>query len=182
MYKNKVGVIGSGQLASMMVARLIEVGHFVIVLNDKGIADKNINVITSSSPSDIGNICKIILTVVEDSTCLEDVLLGARGIISSRRKDNIVIDMSPVSPEFIQEIAEKFIEMERYFLDAAYVDAKRIDGNSVQMILVGGEKSVYEKACPILQSLAEAVEHIGGHGASQFHRQAFAIRTTKSDK
>ena len=110
MDKNKVGVIGRGQLANVMVARLIEAGQFVIVLNDRNISDKDIEVITSNNLSDIGNMCKIILTVMEDSTCLEDVLLGGRGIINSCRKDNIVIDMSPVSPELIQEIAENLLK------------------------------------------------------------------------
>ena len=72
--------------------------------------------------------------------------------------------------------------MERYFLDAAYVDAKQDNNSSIQMILVGGERSVYDKVNSLLESLADGVEHIGGHGASQFHRQAFAIRTTKSSK
>ena len=72
--------------------------------------------------------------------------------------------------------------MERYFLDAAVVDATCSSNKTAQMILIGGERSVYEKAYPLLQVLAHRVEHIGGHGASQFHRQAFAIRTTKGNK
>ena len=107
MNKSKIGVIGNGYLANLVAGKLISSGHIVVVLNSNKIENDNIKRIVSNAPADIGNICTVIITIIEDSTYLENVLVGNQGLINSRKSDNVVIDMSPVSPEFIQEIAEK---------------------------------------------------------------------------
>ena len=180
MEQIKVGVIGDGRLAKLIISRLKFAGC-KIVQYKKNASSELTPGNDLSSPISIGNVSDLIITIQEDVTDLEEVLVGDNGVIHCRRNDNVIIDMSSVSPEYIKEVAEIFVENEKEFLDAAYLDVKNQDNNLVKMLLVGGDKYVYDKITPQLKLLADNIAHIGEHGASQFYRQAFAVRSIREN-
>ena len=172
----KIGVIGQGTLADLIVTLLGKAGFALCRLEDE-IRDSVHPVAHGyASPMMLAGACPFIITVMSDGTELEKVLFGDAGIARCWRTDTLLIDMSTVSPEFLQELSEQLVENEIAFLDAVIINENVGDCGAMQMILVGGEQSVYERALPVFERIARNVKHLGPSGASQFYRQAFAVR------
>ncbi len=174
MKKLQITVIGDGQLAEKIIARLSDAECNIIHYGNN--TSESIEVNNETNYISIANTCDLVVTIQQDIVDLEKILVGSNGVIHTRRSDSVVVDMSSVSPEFIKEVAEAFIEHERNFLDATYLDDKYQD-----ILVVGGDKYIFENVSSILNLLADKVLHIGEHGASQFYRQAFGVRS-KSKK
>ena len=174
--KLEIGIIGQGNLANFITDRLVNAEFSINVLENQNNNELNSKIRIYNKPVALARACSIIITLLSDGPELEEILFGDQGIVQCRRTDIIVIDMSSVSPEFISELSEQLVENEISFLDAAVINEETDNTGAIQMILVGGEASVYEQVLPIFQRIARSVKHIGANGASQFYRQAFAVR------
>ena len=168
----RIAVIGDGQLAEIMISRLNNTECNVMHYANNSAC--SLNTEDGTNYIDIANANDLIVTIQQDIIDLEKILVDSSGVIQSRRSDNVILDMSSVSPEFIKEVAEVFVEHEKNFLDATYLDDKDQD-----ILLVGGDKYIFENFSSILDILADKVVHIGEHGASQFYRQAFGVRNKR---
>jgi len=174
--KAEIGVLGKGSLVDLMIQRFSNAGLSVNVLrtyiNDPACSNVRIH----SSVAHLVGACPIIITIMSDIPELENIFFGDEGIAWLLRAGNVVIDMSSVSPEFLQELFERLVEKEISFLDAVVINENEGEFGTMKMILVGGELSVYRQVLPIFKKIAKSVKHIGLNGASQFYRQAFAVR------
>ena len=171
-----IGIIGRGTLADLIVTLLGKAGYVLGGLKDESGVSKSFFSREFSSPRMLAGACPVIFTALPDGTELERVLFGDTGIARCWRTDTLLIDMSTVSPEFLQELSEQLVENEIAFLDAAIINEDAGDSGTIQMILAGGDVGDYKRALPIFEKIARGVQHLGPSGASQFYRQAFAVR------
>ncbi len=174
--ETKIGVIGQGKLADLIRLLLRKANFSLGGLENETGEPTHPAMQGYPSPRVLAGACPIIFTILSDGTELEKVLLDDTGIARCWRTGTLVIDMSTVSPEFLQELSEQLVENEVAFLDAAIINESVEDSGVIQMILVGGEEDVYERALPIFKKISKSVKHLGPNGASQFYRQAFAVR------
>ncbi|MEJ2115630.1 MAG: NAD(P)-binding domain-containing protein [Gammaproteobacteria bacterium] len=172
----KVGVLGATNLASILITRLIEKNIRVHLLLDQKRIYFGAGAKYFVSQCEIVKASDIIITICQDGPELENVLFGNNGIAQVVTGETLIIDMSTVSPELIKEISEQLNEYGWPFLDATVISEKQMEFGLIQMMLVGGDKYLYDKVLPVLSRIAENVRHIGENGASQFYRQAFAVR------
>ena len=172
----EIGVLGEGSLVNLMVGQLLKAGFSVNVPQRQRDNPVCLGARFHHSAASLVRACSIVITVMSDAPQLENVFFGEEGMARFIRTDGVMIDMSTVSPEFLQELSEQLAEREISFLDAVVINEGKGESRGVQMILVGGESSVYAKALPVLEKIADDVRHIGVNGASQFYRQAFAVR------
>ncbi len=174
--KAEIGILGKGNLANLMIRRFSNAGLSVNVLQTCIDSPACSNVRLHGSVAHLVGACPIIITIMSDTPELENIFFGDEGIAWFIRADNVVIDMSSVSPEFLQELSERLVERGISFLDAVVINEAEGESGTMQMILVGGESSVYKQVLPTFKKIAKSVKHIGLNGASQFYRQAFAVR------
>ena len=172
----EIGLIGQGNVAELVSKHLNKAGFSLHVLEDQFSSKNDIVVNSHNSLVSLSRKCSIIITIVLDSFELEELLFGEAGMTQCNLSNRIIIDMSSVSPEFIQELSEKFSEIDVPFLDAVIIHENQNDSDAIQMILVGGEESIYKSVLPVFEKIAINVKHIGMNGASQFYRQAFGVR------
>ena len=176
----EIGLIGQGNVAELISKHLINAGFSLHVLESQFGNKNDIVVNWHSSLVSLSRKCSIIITIVADSFELEELLFGDAGITQYNLSNRVIIDMSSVSPEFIQELSEKFSELDVPFLDAAIIHENPNSSDAIQMILIGGEESIYKSVLPVFEKIAANVKHIGINGASQFYRQAFGVRKRRS--
>ncbi|MDE0410973.1 MAG: NAD(P)-binding domain-containing protein [Gammaproteobacteria bacterium] len=172
----EIGIIGRGTLADLIATHLGKAGYALGGLEDESGVSNSLIAREFPSPRMLAGACPVIVTALSDGTELERVLFGDTGIAQCWRTDTLVIDMSTVSPEFLQELSEQLVENGIAFLDAVIINEDAGDPDSIQMMLVGGDANDYERALPIFEKIARSVRHLGSSGASQFYRQAFAVR------
>lgn len=174
--KTDIGILGKGNLANFMIDQLLNAKLSVNVSQAHSDNLVHSNACFYNSITSFVRACPVIITVMSDTPELEDIFFGDEGIVQFIRAGSIIIDMSAVSPEFLQELSERLMEKEISFLDAVIISESKKESRAIRMMLVGGESSVYEQVLPMFNKIAKSVRHIGANGASQFYRQAFAVR------
>ena len=97
----KIGVAGLGAMGAAIAARLIELGHEVVVWNRtadkaKPLADAGAKVL--GSPAEVAAASDIVLTILTDGKAIDEIYDGARGLLSGDVKGKLFIEMSTVPP------------------------------------------------------------------------------------
>jgi 3-hydroxyisobutyrate dehydrogenase-like beta-hydroxyacid dehydrogenase len=121
----------------------------------------------AKSPKDVAKSSDVVVTIVTDSSDVDEVLLGPNGAIHGAKKGDVFIDMSTISPIATRTMAVKLAEKGVEMLDAPVSGGVIGANNGTLSIMVGGKKEVYDKCLPILQALGKTITYIGGNGDGQ---------------
>jgi 2-hydroxy-3-oxopropionate reductase len=173
-----VGFVGLGIMGRPMLRNLLKAGHTVVAFGrtlatlDSVVAD---GAQRALSNADVGARSEIIITMLPDGPEVEEVVLGANGILSGAKSGSLIIDMSSISPLVSQKIAAVCQSRAVDFLDAPVSggEPKAIDGTLA--IMVGGKPEVFAKAEPILKCLGSSVTLTGPVGAGNTTKLANQI-------
>ena len=107
------------------------------------------------------------ITMVSDSPDVEEVILGKDGVIEGATSGSVIVDMSTISPSVTRIVADRLAQKNVDMLDAPVSGGVNgaIIGNL--SIMVGGEKSVFERCLPVFEVLGNRITHCGGNGMGQ---------------
>ena len=166
----KVAFIGLGTMGIGMSLNILKAGHEVTVQNrtrqkEEAVAKKGAN--RAPSPREAAEGAEIIVTMVSDTPDVEEVVLGANGVIHGAPQGAIVIDMSTISPAATRQMADELSQKGIKMLDAPVSGGPEGAQNGTLAIMVGGDAADFEKALPILEIMGKTVTHVGPIGAGQ---------------
>lgn len=173
-----VGFVGLGIMGRPMLRNLLKGGHIVIAYGrtpaklDAAVAD---GAQRGVSNADVGARSEIIITMLPDGPEVEEVVIGAGGILSGAKPGTLIIDMSSISPLVSQKIAAACAAKGVDFIDAPVSggEPKAVDGTLA--IMAGGKPEVFAKAEPILKCLGSSVTLTGPVGAGNTTKLANQI-------
>jgi len=163
----KLGFIGLGVMGGRVVKRLLDAGHEVMGYNrTKSKAQRLLDagMKWADTPRAVVDASEISFSMVTNTNALRSIAEGPDGLLAGISAGKIHVDMSTVSPVFIQELAKQ-IEVK----GAAMLDAP-VSGSVVTLeegklsIMVGGNPDVFEKVKPILLDIGPKVTHVGRNG------------------
>jgi 3-hydroxyisobutyrate dehydrogenase len=166
----KIGFIGLGLMGVHMSRNLIESGHSLTVWNrtpSKMDALVAIGATKAASPKELASQSDVIITVVTDSSDVEQVVLGADGVIYGARAGTTLIDMSTISPSVTKEIAEKLNEKSIGMLDAPVSGGVVGAENGTLSIMVGGPKNLFDKHLEVFEGMGKRITYCGITGMGQ---------------
>ena len=171
MLKKRLGFIGLGIMGKPMCKNLIDAGYPVTVWNRSrpGIDEcVGYGAVAGSSAKDVAEKSDVVITMVTASADVEEVVLGARGILEGARPGMVLIDMTTISPKVTKEIATELNGKGVRMLDAPVSGADRGAREGSLSIMVGGPEEVFKECLPILNVLGKNVIHMGEeNGAGQ---------------
>ena len=109
----------------------------------------------------------VVITMLPDSPQVEEVALGANGVLDHANNGLIYIDSSTISPEVSRRLSREARDRGVRPLDAPVSggEAGAIEGTL--SIMVGGEAADFEAARPVLEAVGSTIAHVGGDGAGQ---------------
>jgi 2-hydroxy-3-oxopropionate reductase len=167
---NRIGLIGLGIMGKPMANNLLRADYNLGLYARKPEALKSFSsnkIETYNSPAELAQHCDITITIVADSPDVVNIVTGKDGIIHGAKPKHLVIDMSTISPEVTRSIAQQLASSKIDMLDAPVSGGElgAIDGSL--SIMVGGKKSSFDYALPVLQILGKNIVHIGANGAGQ---------------
>lgn len=173
-----IGFIGLGIMGNPMSRNLIKAGHQLIVydivpaLLDKAVGNGGGR---GASSADVASRSELIITMLPDGPEVEQAILGPGGVLEGVRQGAIIVDMSSISPLVAQKVAAACAPKGVAFLDAPVSggEPKAIDGTLA--IMVGGDKPVFDKVAPVLQSMGSTVTLTGPVGAGNVTKLANQI-------
>jgi 2-hydroxy-3-oxopropionate reductase len=161
-----------------MLNNLLKAGHTVVAYGrtpaklDACVKD---GAERGASNSDVGARASIVVTMLPDGPEVEEVVLGADGILAGAKAGTLIIDMSSINPLVSQKIAKACAAKGVEFVDAPVSggEPKAIEGTLA--IMVGASDEAFAKAEPILKCMGSSVTLTGPVGAGNTTKLANQI-------
>jgi 3-hydroxyisobutyrate dehydrogenase len=167
----KVSFIGLGRMGHHMAKHLILNNYDVKVYNrtlEKSKAwSKQFQGSFAHTPEDVVKEADFIISCVGNDQDLKEVCLGDFGCFKSIKDNAIFIDHTTTSSNLAQELYQEARKQNFYFLDAPVSggESGAIEGKLT--IMVGGDKKVYDKSTPLMDSYAIKTKYLGPSGSGQ---------------
>src|SRR5690348_12803930 len=165
-----IGFIGLGIMGKPMAHNLLKAGFDVTVHNrHQEVTDELVKAgaSTGDTPREIAASCDVLITMLPDTSQVQEVLLGSEGVIEGAHEGLIVIDMSTISPIVTRTLADQMAEHGITLLDAPVSGGDKGAIAGTLSIMVGGEESAFQRCLPIFQAMGKTIVHVGGSGAGQ---------------
>lgn len=165
-----IGFIGLGIMGRSMAGHLLAAGHSLHVFNrSRDKADELVakGAIWHTAPGDVAAQADVVITMVGYPRDVEDIYLGAGGIVARARAGAILVDMTTSSPALAVRIASEAAERGIKSLDAP-VSGGDVGARDAKLaIMVGGDAAAFEAALPVLQRMGTNIVLQGGPGTGQ---------------
>jgi 3-hydroxyisobutyrate dehydrogenase-like beta-hydroxyacid dehydrogenase len=164
----KVGFIGVGNMGGPMCRNLIRnTNHQVAVFDINPAAMEPclaLGAAAGQSVAELSAHSDIIFISLPTPKHVEQVALGAAGIVASARPGTVFIDLSTNSPATARRVHQGMAQNGIAMLEAPVSGGvpRATDGTIV--IMVGGDQTVFETQLPLLRSFSQEVIHVGPIG------------------
>ena len=166
----KIGFIGLGVMGRPMAVHLLRAGYALGVFARRPEAAAPLlaaGASPSETPAALASRSDVIITMVTATSDVEEVLLGANGVLAGAKRGSTVIDMSTIAPQATVRIAAALAAKQVRMLDAPVTGGPSGAEAATLTIMVGGDSSVLTEMRPVLERLGRQIVHMGGHGAGQ---------------
>ena len=173
---SNVGFIGLGIMGAPMAGQLLAAGHTLFVHDVKPVPDE----LTEAG----ANICDnaggvldhadTVFIMVPDTPHVEKVLFSDNGISQAleilgkkQSAQKVIVDMSSISPIATKDFAERIETLGAQYIDAPVSGGEVGAKGGTLTIMVGGEKTVFDRIKPFFDLMGKNVTLVGSHGAGQ---------------
>jgi 3-hydroxyisobutyrate dehydrogenase-like beta-hydroxyacid dehydrogenase len=162
-----ISYLGLGTMGGGMASNLLKAGYALTVWNRsaakcKSFARKGAHV--ADTPADAVRDVDLVMYSLSDEQAIEDIVFGAKGILSGIKEGQIAIDMSTVLPATSLREQEAYAKQGVDFLDAPVFGSKNESAKGKLWIMAAGNKAIFEKVKPVLEHLGQTVHYFGKNG------------------
>src|SRR5712691_918601 len=164
----QLGFIGVGNIGTPMCRHLIEAGHTVLVydVNPSHMARMvSLGAQQTESPKAVAQACNIVFSSLPGPREIEQVALGANGIIAAARPGLIFVDLSTNSPSMAKRVCAALAAQGVTMLDAPVSGGVAGAERGTLAVMVGGNKQAFETCKPLLQHIGANIFHVGEIGS-----------------
>lgn len=163
--------VGLGVMGFPMAGHLAAKGHDVTVYNRTGAkADewcKSHDGRRALSPAEAADGAEVVFVCVGNDDDVREVILGAEGVLSGAGPGSAIVDHTTASATVAREVYDAAADKDVDFLDAPLSGGQAGAEAGQLTIMVGGDRPVYERLLPVLDSYARACTLIGPVGDGQ---------------
>lgn len=170
MSKPTIGFIGLGIMGTPMCRNLMGAGYELVVhdLNREAVGElAAAGAKEAHSPQEVAQQSEVIITMLPDSPDVEQVALGADGLIEGVSEGDIYVDMSSIAPSTAVSVAETMAAKGVCCLDAPVSGGDVGAINAALSIMVGGDEAAFNEVKPIFEALGKTITLCGPNGAGQ---------------
>lgn len=175
----KVAFLGLGVMGYPMAGHIAAKNHEVTVYNrttKKAEAwSKDHGGAFAATPAEAVLDADFVLSCVGDDPDVREVALGENGAIAAMKQGAIYIDNSTVSADVAGQLYEAGKARGVGVLDAPVSGGQAGAENGKLTVMVGGEKTDFDAALPVMECYGARVVRMGGAGAGQKAKMANQI-------
>ncbi|MFI7100089.1 NAD(P)-dependent oxidoreductase [Streptomyces sp. NPDC050161] len=167
---SEIAFIGLGVMGAPMAANLVGAGHRVTGVDPVPAARQRLVDTGGAAAERIGDAVRnadAVITMLPDSPVVEEVWLGADGVLAHARPGTLLIDMSTIAPQASRKVARAARAAGLRPLDAPVSGGEPGAVAGTLSIMTGGEPADFAAAEPLLTALGSVVSHLGPDGAGQ---------------
>ena len=163
-----IGFIGLGNMGGGMSLNIQKAGYTLVVYDLREEVTLPLlegGARLANSPAEVASLSDITFTSLPGPRQVESVVLGADGVLEGIRPGSVYVDLSSSRPTLIREIEPQFRSKGAYVLDAPVSGGKTGANSGNLAVMVGGDREVYERIKPVLDSFGNNVFYAGEIGA-----------------
>ncbi len=163
-----VGFIGLGNMGGGMAGNIQKAGYPMVVFDIREAATRTFlegGARLGDSPAQVAALSDITFTSLPGPTEVEAVSLGSEGVLEGIKPGGIYVDLSTSRPTLIREIEPKFRQKGAYVLDAPVSGGKSGAASGNLAVMVGGDRDIFDRIKPLLDSFGDKVFYAGEIGA-----------------
>ena len=164
--RTTIGFVGLGHMGGNMAARLLAAGYPVFgeaVSRDRAEHLLEEGLRWLDTPRELAEAVEIVFTSIPNDDTLHDVASGPDGILAGLEAGKTWVDVSTVSPRASRQVAERVRATGAVMVDAPVSGSVPQVQSGTLTIMVGGDKSAYERVEPVLRELGTPT-HVGENG------------------
>lgn len=164
----KVGFIGLGTMGSSMAYNALQGGNELTVHDiRRESATRHLEggATWADTPREVAEVSEIVFTSLPGPTEVEAVALGEDGLFQGLTEGKVYLDLSTSTPGLIRRISEEAAVRGIHVLDAPVSGGPRGAASGRLAIWVGGDKEIFDRCKPVLDSIGDAAYYVGPVGA-----------------
>jgi 3-hydroxyisobutyrate dehydrogenase len=168
--KERIAVIGMGQMGAAMAARLSETGVDVLGYDvnpsrREELADRQVAIADTLAVALAGR--RTVLTSLPDPAATRAAWLGPEGLIAQVEPGSLVLELSTIDPATMRDIGAAAMARGLAIIDCP-VSGGPVEARRGELVLiVGGSESDIARAEPVLQQLGSSWNHTGPVGTAK---------------
>jgi 3-hydroxyisobutyrate dehydrogenase-like beta-hydroxyacid dehydrogenase len=162
-----VGMVGLGLLGHAVASRLLEAGHAVVgfdVLPDRMAALEALGGKRAPSAAAVAQSVEAVCTLLPSLATAESAIAGRAGVLAGAHPGLTVIQMSTISPALTEKLARQVTKRGLGFLDCPVSGTSSMVQRGDGIFFVGGERPLYERWRPVLESILPRAVLVGRVG------------------
>jgi 3-hydroxyisobutyrate dehydrogenase len=163
----RVGFVGTGQLGSKIVGRLVGAGVAVVVNDSSEEAAASSLAAGASwapSPAAAASGADVVMTCLPRPDVVEAVVGGPGGVLESLRQGGCWIDISTNDVAVLKALSARAAELGVATLEAPVTGGVHKAALGELTVLVGGDRAVFADHLPLLQRIGSRVIYLGALG------------------
>ncbi|MBX3413880.1 MAG: NAD(P)-dependent oxidoreductase [Pirellulales bacterium] len=164
---SSVGFIGLGTMGAPMAHQLLKAGHeltFFARREEVAAEFTAAGARRAASPASVARAAEFIITIVTADAQVRDVALGENGVIAGAAPHKLLLEMSTIGPDTARDVGHQLRHAGMRMLDAPVSGGPWGAKAATLSIMVGGERSDFERAEPILQAMGDKIFYLGPQG------------------
>lgn len=164
---DRIGFIGLGVMGRPMASNLARKGFPLVVfdINPAPLGQlEALGARTAASCAAVADDSDLVVTMLPNSASVEDVLLGAGGVLARLRPGAVVMDMSTVDPLLTDRVAAAAAETGIAFVDAPVGRLASHAERGESLFMVGATDDAFARVKPLLDAMGTTIHHCGGPG------------------
>jgi 3-hydroxyisobutyrate dehydrogenase-like beta-hydroxyacid dehydrogenase len=163
----RVGVVGVGLLGHAVATRLLAAGREVIgydVVPERNAVLEAAGGRAAASIAEVTKAAEIVCVLLPSLATVEDAVLGASGVLPSATPGQVIAQMSTISPALTERLARAASAHGVNFLDCPVSGTSAMVARGDGILMVGGERAVYEQWRPVLEQALPRAIYVGTAG------------------
>ena len=163
-----IGFIGLGNMGGGMSLNIQKAGYPLVVYDLREEAARPLlegGARLANTPAEVAELSDITFTSLPGPKEVEAVAMGDAGVLEGIRPGSVYVDLSSSRPTLIREIEPVFRRKGAYVLDAPVSGGKTGAASGNLAVMVGGDREIYERIKPVLDSFGDKVFYAGEIGA-----------------
>ena len=166
----RIGFIGTGIMGAAMAGHLMDAGFSVSVYNRtkskaQGLIERGAR--WCDTVAECAADQDVVITIVGYPKDVEEIYLGAGGIVESARAGAYLVDMTTSSPILAEKIFAVAAEKNLHAIDAPVTGGDVGAKNATLTILVGGREEDFQTLQPVFAAMGKNIVYEGAAGAGQ---------------
>jgi 3-hydroxyisobutyrate dehydrogenase-like beta-hydroxyacid dehydrogenase len=164
----RVGFIGLGAMGLPMAKRVVGAGHETVTVTRarRGPVDElvSLGARALASPAEVARAADVVVTVLPADRELEEVVLGAGGLLEGLSAGQTLIDMTTATALTMQKVERAVVAAGGRVLDAPVSGGTPAAAQGTLTIMVGGDAPLLEEHRALLECMGSRIVLVGGVG------------------